>query len=66
MPNVVASKRRDLGLTQGDMAELLGVSRQHYNAVENFKRQPSVALAKEASNILEVEWTIFFANLVNV
>lgn len=63
--NAVAEKRKMLEVTQGEMAEMLGISRQHYNSVENFKKTPSVELAKAIGDVLEVEWVIFFADLVN-
>jgi putative transcriptional regulator len=63
--NVVAIKRKKLELTQEEMAELLEISRQHYNSVENFKKVPSVELAKGISSLLGVEWTIFFEEEVN-
>jgi putative transcriptional regulator len=53
-------KRRKKNLTQEDVANQLGISRQYYNAIENNKKKPSVDLAKQLSNILDVEWTIFF------
>lgn len=52
--------RKDLNLTQEDMARKLGVTIQYYNMLENKKRQPSVAIAKEIGSILDIEWTIFF------
>ncbi|MEK5419422.1 helix-turn-helix transcriptional regulator [Paenibacillus sp. FSL L8-0708] len=64
--NVVAIKRKKLDLTQEKVAEMLEVSRQHYNSVENFKKAPSVDLAKGIGEILDVEWTIFFADRVNI
>ncbi|PTK16759.1 helix-turn-helix transcriptional regulator [Mammaliicoccus sciuri] len=52
--------RKELNLTQDDMAKKLGVTIQYYNMLENEKRQPSVAIAKEIGTILGIEWTIFF------
>ncbi|MCD8872764.1 helix-turn-helix transcriptional regulator [Mammaliicoccus sciuri] len=42
------------------MAKKLGVTIQYYNMLENKKRQPSVAIAKEIGSILNIDWTIFF------
>lgn len=42
------------------MAKLLGVTGQYYNMIENNKKQPSVAIAKQIGSILDIEWTIFF------
>lgn len=58
--NIVLEKRKELKLTQEDIAKKLNISRQYYNAIENFKKSPSVDLAKELADILGFEWTIFF------
>lgn len=58
--NIVLEKRKELKLTQEEIAKKLNVSRQYYNAIENFKKSPSVELAKELADILGLEWTIFF------
>lgn len=60
MENVLEFKRKQMNLTQEEVARQLGVTRQYYNAIENNKKKPSVDLAKQLSNILGVEWTIFF------
>ncbi|WP_422404320.1 helix-turn-helix transcriptional regulator [Mammaliicoccus sp. JADD-157] len=52
--------RKELNLTQKDMAKLLGVTGQYYNMIENNKKQPSVAIAKQIGSILDIDWTIFF------
>lgn len=54
-------KRKEKNMSQEEMAELLGISRQYYNAIENGIRKPSIDLAKKISETLGVEWTIFFA-----
>lgn len=53
-------KRNALELSQERVAQLTGVSRQYYNAIENGKRVPSVNLAKEIAKVLKVDWVIFF------
>lgn len=58
--SIVVSKRKELNLTQEEIAKKLNISRQYYNAIENLKRTPSVDLAKELAKILGLEWTIFF------
>lgn len=60
MENILEQKRKERGLTQQDMADKIGVSRQYYNELENKKRQPSVTAAKKIAQILGLEWTIFF------
>jgi putative transcriptional regulator len=57
---VLEEKRKKKSLTQEEVAIQLGVTRQYYNAIENNKKKPSVDLAKQLSEILGVEWTIFF------
>lgn len=63
--SIVESKRKELKLTQEEIAADLNISRQYYNAIENFKREPSVELAKRIANKLGLEWTIFFTSVVN-
>ncbi|MBG9548322.1 helix-turn-helix transcriptional regulator [Cytobacillus firmus] len=58
--SAVVRKRKELKLTQEELAKKLNISRQYYNAIENLKRTPSVDLAKELAKILDLEWTIFF------
>ena len=45
MKNVVRELRTDLGLSQGDLADKLEVSRQTINAIETGKYDPSLPLA---------------------
>ncbi|WP_017726732.1 helix-turn-helix transcriptional regulator [Halalkalibacterium ligniniphilum] len=60
MGSILEEKRKELNLTQEEMAKQLGVTRQYYNAIENNKKQPSVDLAKQLGAIVGIEWTIFF------
>ena len=45
MKNRVSELRMDRGLTQGELGEALGVSRQTVNSVENGRYLPSLPLA---------------------
>ena len=45
MKNQIKVERARKNITQGDLAEALGVSRQTINALENAKFVPSTALA---------------------
>ena len=45
MKNVVRELRTGLGLSQGDLADKLEVSRQTINAIETGKYDPSLPLA---------------------
>lgn len=45
MKNVIRNKRKELGLSQEELAKKCGVSRQTVNAIENDKYNPTLALA---------------------
>ena len=45
MKNTVRELRTDLGLSQGDLADKLEVSRQTVNAIETGRYDPSLPLA---------------------
>lgn len=59
---LLISKREQLGLTHQDIATKSGASitRQYYGMIERGERRPSVDVAKKISNILDIDWTIFF------
>lgn len=58
--NIVQKNRKKLNLSQEQVAEEVGVSRQYYNYIENEKRKPSIGLAKKLGDLLTIDWTIFF------
>ena len=45
MENVIRNRRKELGLSQEELAKKCGVSRQTVNAIENNKYDPTLALA---------------------
>lgn len=45
MENVIRSRRKELGLSQEELAKQCGVTRQTVNAIENNKYDPTLALA---------------------
>ena len=45
MKNIIRNKRKELGLSQEELAKKCGVSRQTVNAIENNKYDPTLALA---------------------
>lgn len=45
MENEIKALREQLGLSQGELAKVCGVSRQTINAIENNKYDPTLALA---------------------
>ena len=55
MKNRIKENRERLGLSQGKLAELCGVSRQTINAIENDKYDPSLQLAFDLARTLELK-----------
>lgn len=51
MKNKLKEFRESLGLTQEELGELVGVSRQAINAIETEKFEPSIWLAYDISKI---------------
>ena len=45
MENIIRNKRKELGLSQEELAKKCGVSRQTVNAIENNKYDQTLALA---------------------
>lgn len=45
MENIIRTKRKELGLSQEELAKRCGVSRQTVNAIENNKYDPTLTLA---------------------
>jgi len=45
MENVIRSRRKELGLSQEELAKKCGVSRQTVNAIENNRYDPTLSLA---------------------
>ena len=45
MENRIRNRRKELGLSQEELAKRCGVSRQTINAIENNKYDPTLALA---------------------
>lgn len=45
MENIIRKKRKELGLSQEELAKKCGVSRQTVNAIENNKYDPTLVLA---------------------
>ena len=45
MENIIRNKRKELGLSQEELAKKCGVSHQTVNAIENNKYDPTLALA---------------------
>ena len=60
MENVIRNRRKELGLSQEELAKKCGVSRQTVNAIENNKYDPTLALAFHLAQELEVTVDILF------
>ena len=52
MENTIRNKRKELGLSQEELAKKCGVSRQTVNAIENNKYDPTLMLAFKLSKQL--------------
>ena len=53
MKNCIKQLRREAGLRQEDMANVLGVSRQTIIAIENNKYNPTLELAMKIAKLLQ-------------
>ena len=60
MKNRVKELRKAKGLTQEELAEIIGVSRQTINAIEKEKFDPSLPTAFKMSKLFEVPIEVFF------
>lgn len=58
----LAEKREKNSLTQQQVAERVGVTRQTISAIENGTANPSVFAAKAIAEVLEFPWSDFFDN----
>ena len=45
MENIIRDRRKELGLSQEELAKKCGVSRQTVNTIENNKYDPTLSLA---------------------
>ena len=52
--------RESLGLTQQQLASLVGKDITTIGKYENGKRRPSYETAKKISSILSIDWTLFY------
>lgn len=54
MNNKVKELRKQLNLSQADLAQLVGVSRQTINSLETGRYNPSIILAYKISNVFKL------------
>ena len=64
MENIIRNRRKELGLSQEELARRCGVSRQTINAIENNKYDPTLSLAfRLASELLLTGDALFTPSL---
>ncbi|HIU71256.1 MAG TPA: helix-turn-helix transcriptional regulator [Candidatus Galloscillospira excrementipullorum] len=64
MENIIRNRRKELGLSQEELARRCGVSRQTINAIENNKYDPTLSLAfRLASELLLTVDALFTPSL---
>ena len=56
MENKIRERRKELGLSQEELAKKCGVSRQTVNAIENNKYDPTLALAFSLARNCTLRW----------
>lgn len=62
----IRDARKDLGLTQDDMADCLGITRQTYAKMENDPEGMTIESARKVCHILGMRFSdIFFGQMVN-
>ena len=54
MENTIRKRRKELGLSQEELAKKCGVSRQTINAIENNKYDPTLSLAFNLAKELQI------------
>ena len=54
MKNIIKERRKEMGLSQEELAKKCGVTRQTVNAIENNKYDPTLALAFSLAKELNV------------
>ncbi|HJB90438.1 MAG TPA: helix-turn-helix transcriptional regulator [Candidatus Eisenbergiella merdigallinarum] len=60
MENIIRERRKEMRLSQEELAKKCGVSRQTVNAIENNKYDPTLALAFRLAKELRVTVDMLF------
>ena len=60
MKNIVRNLRKQRELTQEQLGEIIGVSRQTINAIEKEKFDPSLPTAFKMSKLFEISIDVYF------
>ena len=56
LKNTLKKHRQDKGLTQEELASMLGVSRQTIISIERYRYKPSLELGLKISNLLDTKF----------
>lgn len=65
MRDWLSKARKELELTQQDVADQAQIKRQYYGMIENGDRTPSVPTAKKIAKVLKIDWILFFEDKSN-
>ena len=57
--------RLENNLSQQELADKVGISREYISMIENGERNPSVNIAKKIGDLLNINWTYFFVYISN-
>ena len=60
MENVIRDRRKELGLSQEELAKKCGVSRQTVNAIENNKYDPTLSISFSLARELVITVVVLF------
>lgn len=58
--NIIKKKRKDIGLTQSDLAEMCGITQTYLSQIENNAKEPNLSTIKTISEQLEIPLPILF------
>ncbi len=57
---IITDERIKKGLTQKELAEMVGITQGWLSGIESGARRPSVAVAKKIAGVLEFDWAELF------
>lgn len=57
----LVNKRKHLKLTQEEVANIAGITRSYYTQIESGSKRPSPIVAQKIAELLNFDWTLFFA-----
>ena len=56
----VKTLRKNKGLTQGNLCEMVGITQSYLSQVENGNKEPSIYVVKKIANALEIPMAMLF------